>query len=585
MGLSRKNVIVAIGPHLEKIHRGYILSFKTTEFNVVKCADLEEFVDHARDGAALYVLSADTGLPGTSSDDIIKRLSALDAKFDAPILFLRDPKKPTVTALKTYRFTILSRWSEAREVLGIKQLTAATPAKKVKSPEESFRESQDQLKAMDASSNFYIAQSESSRADVRHSSTETKQFFGIKKEMREDGEVAKELVTESYEEAPLQEAEPSPTPEPPAEIDRPQEPVPPETPEPQDLGGVAAVVSEIMAQSADNLPLMPSAPDVESQGHHEPAETKSPLAEPVYTEPTREEPVTIDSTEAPRADDVRSPEEVVSERSHPISGLEEESIVVAPDLRPLTVSTAPPKPKKRPERRRGSSWMVYLLVVLIVMIVAIGVALVAIWWQRAGQGVIVSGPTLGTVVLTDGGAQGGGTVIMPAEGGQLVAGSADGGAKVSDAGVMSFGDGGSSGATLEAGVEANNDVEPAEQDGQGSETTEFVLPFKYVRSQRSPYNINHREFRKIVKFITSNRSLNFEIIGHGAPDENPSFVKRLGYQRAKEARDQICRRGPKRRRFKLRSAGSSVPYEAPGLTGKELNDVHRRVVLRVVTSE
>lgn len=578
MELSRKNVIVAIGPHLEKIHRGYILSFRTTAFEVVKCAELAELVEHARAGAALFVLSADTGIPGTSSDDIIEKLSELEQSSDVPILFLRDPKNPTVTAPsgKTSRFTILSRWTDAREELGIKQLTAATPAKKVKPPDESFREAEAQLNGADGSSNFNVVPSSSDRADARDKSTETKRFFGIKKETSTDGKVAKELVAEPREVEPPREPEPPATPEPPA------------APEPEELGSVAAVVSEIMAQSSDALPVIPSSPTAESQSQQEAFPTKSPLSEPAYFKPE-----TAKSDESQRArsiepvhtdpSDTLWAEEVASERSSPISGLEEESVVLAPELRPLSVSTVPPPPKKRPERRLKSSPMVLVLAVLVIGIIVVGVAVVVIWMQRGGQGVIVSGPTLGTVELTDGRSDHvGETAKVSPSSAQIAASGADADARVDEAGMMSFTDGSPSSAVVEAGVEPGDDEEPESSDG---ETTEFILPFKYVRSQRSPYNINHREFRKIIKFITTHRALSFEVVGHGAPDENPSFVKRLGYQRAKEARDLICRRGPKRRRFKLRSAGASVPFEAAGLTGKELINAHRRVVVRVLSSE
>jgi len=607
MGLSRKHIVVAIGPDLERIHRGYILSFKTTKYKVVRCANIESFLAYAEQGVDLVVIGADTGIAEATPDALVEALQAIEPPLTAPVLFLRDPKNPSIGVPETRSLTILSRWSEAREALNIKRLTAAEPVKKPKAPEESILEAEAQLEKAQEPTNLIIEPSSDRRRPVEKGS-ETVKFFGIKTEPKQDRRAPDE--GRRRDEEPVEEAasaksadvgagasEPvpeQPERETPAEkpAQSPDAPAEPERAEPPELSDVAAAVSDIMGTSDAGQRAVASPLPAELHAKHEapappPAETvETPSEEAMTTMPPEVEAAVRPeaSADAPAEVKAAAPlEPVAPARSRP--RVNEPSVIVdgpseelPPGKGPRPAQGAAPRSAtKRHTASRRSSVMIWAVLIVVVGVAA---AVVVLWMHRTRQGVIVSGPTLGTVEL--GGGHGRpGEEVAAAVGAPVDAGT--GSAAIAEAG-------------LEAGVEPPSMAGDAGDEGDGGvepdgaalaavpmpAIEEIVLPMKFVRSSPEPYAVNRRELRELIKRIKADRRVRYEVVGHGAPDENSSFVKRLGLLRAKVARNIICRLGPARSRFRLRSAGADEPLSVEGLTGHDLNNAQRRVVLRVI---
>lgn len=554
-------ILVALSRKLEVAHQAYLKSLRGAQFEVVSCDDVDELIALAQQGPALFVIGTKTKFADVAGHDLIRRLGELDPPPTAPALVLQDPSV-SVSKLPETSISILQRWSQARESLGLTQSRAVPKAPpKIKHKQVNI-ESTDQTLDM-----AFGAPKKSGSA-----------LGGVG-----DGDVFDPSDISGFS---------------PLTITKLSEPSAPSEKSPEAPTGEDGVIE---LTESDRIPSEESAafklaaeskeaPRDEEGGSTEdlpfgieppPGSGEAPSDEeekvgakrerPSYTPPSPDSIVAADSAEAPdgelstvihddATEDLEFPPVHVPESRLPDKTEEVEPGFVFGEAsasessdgpaHPASVPVAAPAPVPASAKSSKSTTLKFAIIGIVGLIMTV-----------TGFGIIF-------FASEDGDGSGGGTVVTPLD-------QADAGPVVDAAG--------------DGGIVATADEAPTELavDGgmstEGEQPEEIVLPIKFRRRSYDPYSVRRRDIRGIVDMIKSNPRVQFELIGYASTDETKSGSKILGLRRAKRARDVLCMHGPSRTRFKTTSGGASNPVIDED--GNELVEKSRRVVIREIVAQ
>lgn len=88
----------------------------------------------------------------------------------------------------------------------------------------------------------------------------------------------------------------------------------------------------------------------------------------------------------------------------------------------------------------------------------------------------------------------------------------------------------------------------------------IVLPITFPRNGFDPERIDTERLKQIANLMVKDRSLEVDVVGYAAVDEEPAAIERLASRRAKLAASLLSSYGPSRSRFAVRSGGASVEH-------------------------
>ncbi len=571
MAEAARQVFVALSPEHWTVHRGYIKSLQGARIDVITCDDIDEFVELSGEGAALLIIGTATGMAGVSGHELIERLAERSPRPEAPVLLLQDPRTPRSTP-PTSPLTVLEKWSQARDVLGLSTSTSSNRASTAASAAPVKLQSKDPTIEMTAPRARRIPESPVDESAATASSVKGGDQFRNVKTLPNAVALSKSSGSPSVR-------RPSEPPPPASREDKPSYMPPPPPPPPlTDPNVVELAAADVVASSKP--------------------EAESPLTDGVVTQ-TAEVATTADQSAPPvgdgtsddlsLADDDKTAEVVLSAaalsdaemaaaidaQADPFVSAPGASPVVTPTLEPSPVvdlsvhaprpseslpdkteeMVAPPDflrgraeagpsehgetPSRTDEFIRQSSGqrkLIMLLCLLLGASLATSIILVVIFGGDEGEG------------ATD----------------PLV---------VVDADLPSV-------PTVDAAIAVAADTgEPDAATPLESLPDEVILPLRYDRHNEEPHTVNWQKMRAIIALLKRSPELHFDLIGHASPDELPRKADRLAFKRARGARDLICLKGPSRSRFEIHSAGSNEPLDHAD--GREVTEASRRVVLRL----